>query len=196
MYRLPTQFDASASRQDLAAAGGGSTSTTCSSCVVTLLGTSVLSAVVLGRLDPVAPAANSREAHATAVPVDTGTSVHAPQPPPLPESPLAAEPDRPETASASATPTVPAAGLSRASRVLLGLFALPLAAIGGGIFMSTSNPIFGLFVAVGLYLGIYALVYERAGRSLGRGIGIAIGLLLGLFAVGALEMMLWLSVLK
>lgn len=196
MYRLPTQFDASASRQDLAAAGGGSTSTTCSSCVVTLLGTSVLSAVVLGRLDPVAPAANSSEAHATAVPVDTGTGVHAPQPPPLPESPLAAEPDRPETASASATPTVPAAGLSRASRVLLGLFALPLAAIGGGIFMSTSNPIFGLFVAVGLYLGIYALVYERAGRSLGRGIGIAIGLLLGLFAVGALEMMLWLSVLK
>ena len=73
---------------------------------------------------------------------------------------------------------------------------MPLAAIGGGIFMSTSNPIFGLFVAVGLYLGIYALVYERAGRSLGRGIGIAIGLLLGLFAVGALEMMLWLSVLK
>ncbi|MET4679831.1 hypothetical protein [Stenotrophomonas rhizophila] len=196
MYRLPTQFDASASRQDLAAAGGGSTSTTCSSCVVTLLGTSVLSAVVLGRLDPVAPAANSSEAHATAVPVDTGTGVRAPQPPPLPEPPLAAEPDRPETASASATPTVPTAGLSRTSRVLLGLFALPLAAIGGGIFMSTSNPIFGLFVAVGLYLGIYALVYERAGRSLGRGIGIAIGLLLGLFAVGALEMMLWLSVLK
>jgi hypothetical protein len=192
MYRLPTQFDASASRQDLAAAGGGSTSTTCSSCVVTLLGTSVLSAVVLGRLDPVAPAANSSEAHPTAVPVDTGTGVHAPQPPSLPEPPLAAEPDRPETASASATPT----GLSRTSRVLLGLFALPLAAIGGGIFMSTSNPIFGLFVAVGLYLGIYALVYERAGRSLGRGIGIAIGLLLGLFAVGALEMMLWLSVLK
>ena len=58
MYRLPTQFDASASRQDLAAAGGGSTSTTCSSCVVTLLGTSVLSAVVLGRLEPVAPAAH------------------------------------------------------------------------------------------------------------------------------------------
>jgi len=196
MYRLPTQFDASASRQDLAAAGGGSTSTTCSSCVVTLLGTSVLSAVVLGRLDPVAPAANSRDGHATAVPVDTGTGAHAPQPPPLPEPPLAAEPDRPETASASAPPTVPTAGLSRTSRVLLGLFALPLAAIGGGIFMSTSNPIFGLFVAVGLYLGIYALVYERAGRSLGRGIGIAIGLLLGLFAVGALEMMLWLSVLK
>ena len=47
MYRLPTQFDASASRQALAAAGGGSTSTTCSSCIVTLLGTSVLSAVVL-----------------------------------------------------------------------------------------------------------------------------------------------------
>lgn len=198
MYRLPTQFDASASRQDLAAAGGGSTSTTCSSCVVTLLGTSVLSAVVLGRLDPVAPAANSRDAHATAVPVDTGTGVRAPQPPPLPEPPPAAEPDRPETASgsASATSTVPTAGLSRTSRVLLGLFALPLAAIGGGIFMSTSNPIFGLFVAVGLYVGIYALVYERAGRSLGRGIGIAIGLLLGLFAVGALEMMLWLSVLK
>ena len=183
MYRLPTQFDASASRQDLAAAGGGSTSTTCSSCIVTLLGTSVLSAVVLGKLDPVAAAVAS---------VDTRTDLHA-QPPALPQTPIsAATPDRPDTPVA----VVPVAGLSRTSRVLLGLFALPLAAIGGGIFMSTANPIFGLFVAVGLYLGIYALVYERAGRSLGRGIGIAIGLLLGLFAVGALEMMLWLSVLK
>jgi len=192
MYRLPTQFDASASRQDLAAAGGGSTSTTCSSCIVTLLGTSVLSAVVLGKLDPVTTAAVSSDAHATVASVDTGTDL-PPQPPALPQTPIrAATPDRPDTPVA----VVPVAGLSRTSRVLLGLFALPLAAIGGGIFMSTANPIFGLFVAVGLYLGIYALVYERAGRSLGRGIGIAIGLLLGLFAVGALEMMLWLSVLK
>ncbi len=190
MYRLPTQFDASASRQDLAAAGGGSTSTTCSSCVVTLLGTSVLSAVVLGKLEPVAPAAISSAADIPPVTVDTPTERHG-QPPALPqEPPSAVTPDHP------AAPVMPAAGLSRTSRILLGLFALPLAAIGGGIFLSTSNPIFGLFVAVGLYLGIYALVYERAGRSLGRGIGIAIGLLLGLFAVGALEMMLWLGVMK
>lgn len=183
MYRLPTQFDASASRQDLAAAGGGSTSTTCSSCIVTLLGTSVLSAVVLGKLDPVAAAVAS---------VDTRTDLHA-QPPALPQAPPdAANPHAPETT----VPVVPVAGLSRSSRVLLGLFALPLAAIGGGIFMSTANPIFGLFVAVGLYVGIYALVYERSGRSLGRGIGIGIALLLGLFAVGAFEMMLWLSVMK
>jgi len=189
MYRLPTQFDASASRQDLAAAGGGSTSTTCSSCVVTLLGTSVLSAVVLGKLEP---AAISSAADTPPVTVDTPTERHG-QPPALPqEPPSAVTPDHP----AAPAPVMPATGLSRTSRILLGLFALPLAAIGGGIFISTSNPIFGLFVAVGLYLGIYALVYERAGRSLGRGIGIAIGLLLGLFAVGALEMMLWLSVLK
>ena len=192
MYRLPTQFDASASRQDLAAAGGGSTSTTCSSCVVTLLGTSVLSAVVLGRLEPVGPAAHPGAAAITPVTVDTPTERHG-QPPALPqEPPRAVTPDH----LATPAPVMPAAGMSRPSRILLGLFALPLAAIGGGIFMSTSNPIFGLFVAVGLYLGIYALVYERTGRSLGRGIGIAIGLLLGLFAVGALEMMLWLSVLK
>lgn len=191
MYRLPTQFDASASRQDLAAAGGGSTSTTCSSCVVTLLGTSVLSAVVLGKLDPVTPATISGDAHATVASVDTRTDLH-PQPPALPQAPIsAATPDRPETPVA----VVPVAGLSRTSRVLLGLFALPLAALGGGIF-GTANPIFGLFVAVGLYVGIYALVYERSGRSLGRGIGIGIALLLGLFAVGAFEMMLWLSVMK
>ncbi|MEK0266929.1 hypothetical protein QT383_12815 [Stenotrophomonas rhizophila] len=192
MYRLPTQFDASASRQDLAAAGGGSTSTTCSSCIVTLLGTSVLSAVVLGKLDPVTPAAVSSDAHATVASVDTRTDLH-PQPPALPQAPPdAANPHAPETT----VPVVPVAGLSRSSRVLLGLLALPLAALGGGIFMSTANPIFGLFVAVGLYVGIYALVYERSGRSLGRGIGIGIALLLGLFAVGAFEMMLWLSVMK
>ncbi|WP_411849928.1 hypothetical protein ACLB90_13210 [Stenotrophomonas sp. LGBM10] len=178
MYRLPTQFDASASRQDLAAAGGGSTSTTCSSCVVTLLGTSVLSAVVLGKLDPVTSAAAGSDAHATADTVDTGTGVRDPAP------------------AQTNTPTAPAPGLGRTGRVLLGLFALPLAAIGGSMFMGISNPLFGLFVAVGLYVGLYALVYERSGRSLGRGIGIGIALLLGLFAVGALEMMLWLSVMK
>lgn len=79
MYRLPTQFDASASRQDLAAAGGGSTSTTCSSCVVTLLGTSVLSAVVLGKLEPVAPAAISSAADippSPSIPPPSATASH------------------------------------------------------------------------------------------------------------------------
>ncbi|MGH8039383.1 MAG: hypothetical protein ACREPC_02230 [Stenotrophomonas sp.] len=191
MYRLPTQFDASASRQDLAAAGGGSTSTTCSSCVVTLIGTSVLSAVVLGGLEPGAPAANS-DAHATAATLDTGTDLHNPQPAAPQETSGATHAD------AAGTPgsAVPVTGLSRTGRVLLGLFALPLAALGGGIFMGTSSPVFGLFVGVALFVGIYALVYERAGRSLGRGIGIGIALLVGLCVVGALEMMLWLSVMK
>ena len=184
MYRLPTQFDASASRQDLAAAGGGSTSTTCSSCIVTLLGTSVLSAVVLGGLEPIA--------HATVDTVDTDTDLHTPPPPSLQEPAIAPDPDL----AAPATSAAPVVGMSRTGRILLGLFALPLAAVGGGIFMGTANPIFGLFVAVGLYVGLYAFVYERSGRSFGRGIGIGIALLLGLFAVGALEMMLWLSVLK
>ncbi|WP_447591967.1 hypothetical protein [Stenotrophomonas rhizophila] len=192
MYRLPTQFDASASRQDLAAAGGGSTSTTCSSCIVTLLGTSVLSAVVLGGLEPIAPAAAGSETRATVDTVATDTDLHTP-PPPSPQEP-AITPDPDLTApAASAAPVV---GMSRTGRILLGLFALPLAAVGGGIFMGTANPIFGLFVAVGLYVGLYAFVYERSGRSFGRGIGIGIALLLGLFAVGALEMMLWLSVMK
>lgn len=187
MYRLPTQFDANASRQDLAAAGGGSTSTTCSSCIVTLLGTSVLSAVVLGKLDPLAPTAASADAGATRETVDAGEAVdRLPPPAPLPEP-------QPSQRAPSA---VPGGGLSRTSRALLGLFALPLAALGGGIFMGTANPVFGLFVAVGLYVGVYALVYERSGRSLGRGIWIGIVLLLGLFAVGAFEMMLWLSVMK
>lgn len=187
MYRLPTQFDASASRQDLAAAGGGSTSTTCSSCIVTLLGTSVLSAVVFGGLEPVAPVAASSDAHTTADTSDTDRQ------PALPQEPsITAHPDLPQTP----TPVVPVAGLSRMGRVLLGLFALPLAAVGGGIFMGISNPIFGLFVAVGVYVGICALVYERSGRSLGRGIGIGIVLLLGLFVVGAVEMMLWLGLMK
>lgn len=192
MYRLPTQFDATASRQDLAAAGGGSTSTTCSSCIVTLLGTSVLSAVVLGALEPVAPATAGSDAHPTADGGAADTGVRAQPPASSQEPPLAANPELPDTT----TLATPAAGLSRTSRVLLGLFALPLAAIGGGIFMGIANPIFGLFIAVGLYIGIYALIYERSGRSLGRGIGIGIALLLGLFAVGAAEMMLWLSVMK
>jgi hypothetical protein len=192
MYRLPTQFDASASRQDLAAAGGGSTSTTCSSCIVTLLGTSVLSAVVLGGLEPIAPAAAGNEARATVDTVATDTDLHTPPPPSLQEPAIAPDPDL----AAPATSAAPVVGMSRTGRILLGLFALPLAAVGGGIFMGTANPIFGLFVAVGLYVGLYAFVYERSGRSFGRGIGIGIALLLGLFAVGALEMMLWLSVMK
>jgi len=194
MYRLPNQFDASASRQDLAAAGGGSTSTTCSSCIVTLLGTSVLSAVVLGGLQPVAPAAAGSDAHAPVAAVDTPTDTDhdTPQPRSQPDPSSTAHPDL----SDSAAHVVPAAGMSRTSRVLLGLFALPLAAAGGGLFMGIANPIFGLFVAVGVYVGIYALIYERSGRSLGRGIGIGIALLLGLFVVGAAEMMLWLSVMK
>ncbi|WP_313347006.1 hypothetical protein [Stenotrophomonas sp.] len=191
MYRLPTQFDASASRQDLAAAGGGSTSTTCSSCVVTLLGTSVLSAVVLGKLEPVTPAANG-DAHATTATVDTDADLHNPPPEAVQEPSRAAHADPVDAPGA----VVPAAGLSRTRRVLLGLFALPLAALGGGMFMSTANPIFGLFVAVGLFVGVYALVYERSGRSLGRGIGIGIALLLGLCVVGVFEMMAWLSVMK
>lgn len=192
MYRLPTQFDASASRQDLAAAGGGSTSTTCSSCIVTLLGTSVLSAVVLGGLEPIAPAAPGSEARATVDTVATDTDLHTPPPPSLQQPAITPDPDL----TAPATSAAPVVGMSRTGRILLGLFALPLAAVGGGIFMGTANPIFGLFVAVGLYVGLYAFVYERSGRSFGRGIGIGIALLLGLFAVGALEMMLWLSVMK
>ncbi|WP_141059165.1 hypothetical protein [Stenotrophomonas rhizophila] len=192
MYRLPTQFDASASRQDLAAAGGGSTSTTCSSCIVTLLGTSVLSAVVLGGLEPIAPAVAGSEARATVDTVATDTDLHTPPPPSLQEPVVTPDPDL----AAPATSAAPVVGMSRTGRILLGLFALPLAAVGGGIFMGTANPIFGLFVAVGLYVGLYAFVYERSGRSFGRGIGIGIALLLGLFAVGALEMMLWLSVMK
>ncbi len=191
MYRLPTQFDASASRQDLAAAGGGSTSTTCSSCIVTLLGTSVLSAVVLGGLEPIAPATGT-EARATVDPVTTETDVRTPQPPALHAPVITPDPD-PTGPAPSAEPVV---GLSRTGRILLGLFALPLAAVGGGMFTGAANPIFGLFVAVGLYVGVYSFVYERSGRSLGRGIGIGIALLLGLFAVGALEMMLWLGVMK
>ena len=192
MYRLPTQFDASASRQDLAAAGGGSTSTTCSSCIVTLLGTSVLSAVVLGGLEPIAPAVAGSEARATVDTVATDTDLHTPPPPSLQQPAITPDPDL----AAPATSAAPVVGMSRTGRILLGLFALPLAAVGGGIFMGTANPIFGLFVAVGLYVGLYAFVYERSGRSFGRGIGIGIALLLGLFAVGALEMMLWLSVMK
>ncbi len=192
MYRLPTQFDASASRQDLAAAGGGSTSTTCSSCIVTLLGTSVLSAVVLGSLQPMAPAAAGSAAQAAADTGDSDTGIGTQPPGPLQEPAVAVDPDLTRTT----TPAVPVAGLSRTSRVLLGLFALPLAAVGGGLFMSIGSPIFGLFVAVAVFVGLYAIVHERSGRSLGRGIGIGICLLLGLFAAGALEMVLWLSLMK
>lgn len=191
MYRLPTQFDASASRQDLAAAGGGSTSTTCSSCIVTLLGTSVLSAVVLRGLEPIAPAANT-EAHATVDSSGIDTGVGTPPPASPQEQAIALDPGLPQTD----TSIVPVAGMSRTSRTLLGVFALPLAAIGGGFFMSFANPIFGLFVAVGLYVAIFAIVHERSGRSLARGIGIGIALLLGLFAASALEMVIWLGVMK
>lgn len=132
MYRLPTQFDASASRQDLAAAGGGSTSTTCSSCIVTLLGTSVLSAVVLGGLEPIAPAAAGSETRATVDTVATDTDLHTPPPPSLQQPAIAPDPDL----AAPATSAAPVVGMSRTGRILLGLFALPLAAVGGGIFMA------------------------------------------------------------
>lgn len=192
MYRLPTQFDASASRQDLAAAGGGSTSTTCSSCIVTLLGTSVLSAVVLGSLEPVAPAAASRAAQATADSGDSDTGIRAQPHGSSQEPAIAMDPDLTKTTP----PAVPVAGLSRTSRTMMGLFALPVAAMGGGFFMSFAGPMFGLFIAVGVFVGLYAIVHERSGRSLGRGIGIGIALLLGLFAAGALEMVVWLGVMK
>ncbi|WP_448135290.1 hypothetical protein [Stenotrophomonas rhizophila] len=159
---------------------------------MTLLGTSVLSAVVLGGLEPIAPAVAGSEARATVDTVATDTDLHTPPPPSLQEPAITPDPDL----AAPATSAAPVVGMSRTGRILLGLFALPLAAVGGGIFMGTANPIFGLFVAVGLYVGLYAFVYERSGRSFGRGIGIGIALLLGLFAVGALEMMLWLSVMK
>lgn len=189
MYRLPTQFDASASRQDLAAAGGGSTSTTCSSCVVTLIGSSVLSAVVLGSLDPVAPA--SSRLHAPAV-VDAGEiETHA-----TANTPTAlSSPDSARHDDVHTQPVAPSPGMSKVARILLGVFALPLAATGGGVFMGTISPLFGLFVALGIFVGIYAIVHERTGRSLGRGIGIGIAVLVGLCVVGALEMMLWLSLM-
>lgn len=190
MYRLPTQFDASASRQYLAAAGGGSTSTTCSSCVVTLIGSSVLSAVVLGSLDPVAPATSTFEAPAA---VDAGEI----ESDAIANTPAALSPTDAATHQDVRTQSVlPSPGMSKRARILLGVFALPLAAMGGGFFMGTASPLFGLFIALGVFVGIYAIVHERTGRSLGRGIGIGIAVLLGLCVVGALEMMLWLSLMK
>jgi drug/metabolite transporter (DMT)-like permease len=50
MHRLPTQFDTQAARRDETAAAGGSTSTTCSSCIVTLGTTSVLTSMYFSAL--------------------------------------------------------------------------------------------------------------------------------------------------
>lgn len=50
MHRLPTQFDTQAARRDESAAAGGSTSTTCSSCIVTLGTTSVLTSIYFSAL--------------------------------------------------------------------------------------------------------------------------------------------------
>ncbi|WP_369969537.1 hypothetical protein AB8E26_04150 [Stenotrophomonas rhizophila] len=189
MYRLPNQFDASASRQDLAAAGGGSTSTTCSSCIVTLIGASALSAVVLGSLGPIATTGRNTPASD-----DTGASnAGLPDQPTLwPDAPPPEPVVAPDAGHAMPPAPVP---MSRTKRKLLGAFAVPLAVIAGGV-MGAANVIFGLFVAVAVIVGIYATVYERSGRSLGSGIGVGIGLLLGTFVAAAAEMMLWLGVLK
>lgn len=59
MHRLPTQFDTQAARRDESAAAGGSTSTTCSSCIVTLGTTSVLTSMyfsAVGKKELPAPA--------------------------------------------------------------------------------------------------------------------------------------------
>ena len=59
MHRLSTQFDTQAARRDESAAAGGSTSTTCSSCIVTLGTTSVLTSMyfsAMGKKEAPVPA--------------------------------------------------------------------------------------------------------------------------------------------
>lgn len=182
MYRLPNQFDASASRQDLAAAGGGSTSTTCSSCVVTLIGASALSAVVLGSLEP-------RDPNAPPPAVDPDMPI---QPSAWPARPAPAPTVVADTEPPAQPPAPP---MSRTKRRLLGAFALPLAALSGGV-MGAANPVFGLFVAVAVMVGIFATVHERSGRSVKLGILVGICLLLGMMVAAAVEMALWLSLMK
>lgn len=190
MYRLPTQFDAIASRQDLAAAGGGSTSTTCSSCIVTLLGSTALSAVVLGSLEPIAPTANINSTEPAGDDGAAGAVLIATEPTP------AAERDSDLIATSPVvTTTAPSTALNKATRITLGIFALPLAAIGG-LFLNFLGSMLGLFIALGLFVGIYAIVYQRSGRPLGRGIGVGIGMLVGLLVACAFEIMLWLGLMK
>lgn len=65
MHRLPTQFDTQAARRDESAAAGGSTSTTCSSCIVTLGTTSVLTSMyfsAVGKKETLAPATDTAPA--------------------------------------------------------------------------------------------------------------------------------------
>ncbi|MEK8031991.1 hypothetical protein AACH06_14280 [Ideonella sp. DXS29W] len=65
MHRLPTQFDTQAARRDESAAAGGSTSTTCSSCIVTLGTTSVLTSMyfsAVGKKEVLAPATDAAPA--------------------------------------------------------------------------------------------------------------------------------------
>ncbi|MDO5692509.1 MAG: hypothetical protein Q4G70_08500 [Pseudomonadota bacterium] len=146
MLRLPDQFDPQArvAPDAHAVAGGGSTSTTCSSCVVTLLGTSVLAGEVF---------ASAAKGQGTA----DNTSHAAPPEPPQPHRKLGTIRAR-LLGWATAPALLALVGLSfQADAQLVGLALL--LAVGG-------------FVAISAY--VYGATQGRPGKGVAIGIGLLV----------------------
>lgn len=173
MYRLPSQFDPAARHDGMSAAGGGSTSTTCSSCVVTLGAASVLSARLFSARVPGVVASPDAKAGEPQTPLSSDNAA----PPSVPE-PLIDAQSRPV--------------IARGGLIVLGLFALPIAAVAALVAGSMQLG-FGAIVGIGVFIGIYCWAYERSGRSVGRGAAIAIAMLVGIVLASAAEMAVWLS---
>jgi len=174
MYRLPSQFDPAARHDGMSAAGGGSTSTTCSSCVVTLGAASVLTARLFAARVPGVVAVPG----ATTVDPVAPASADSVVPPPPGSEPLIDAQSRPV--------------IARGGLILLGLFALPIAAVAA-LVAGTMQFGFGAIVGIAVFIGLYCWAYERSGRSVGRGAAVAIAMLVGIVLASAAEMAVWLG---
>ena len=213
MYRVANQFDPSNRQDDLSAAGGGSTSTTCSSCVATLAGASIVTAVIFSRIAPGNDAETAGAPHAAdaastaedAAPVayvgNAGAAANPGSNEPVytvdiagaaeSNDPQALRAD-PESPAHIAEPGDEAAPLSFAARTILGLGSFILSIGVGLLGAQFVQPVFGFILFCGTYIGLFCWVYERSRRSAGRGALIAILVLAASLALSAVEMYMWL----
>lgn len=196
MYRLPNQFDPAARNGSVSAAGGGSTSTTCSSCIVTLLATSITPAVLFTRQPSTLPGLNGidgiddvmRGGEPTLAPINANAAVRdnaarltdrldLTAPPAYRPEPLVVEP------------------LSPGMRIALGILGFFTFPMGVGLFMLLFEGLgVGLagVVSVALPLVIFALVYDKTRGSARTGLVTGIIITIVGLAIGFGEMMLWL----
>ena len=205
MYRVANQFDPSNRQDDLSAAGGGSTSTSCSSCVATLAGASIVTAVIFSRLAPGSEtdAADAGSPVEDAAPLayvgDAGAADSDEHVYTVDTTETAGTNDtqtlraNPESPAHIAAPVDEPAPLSFAARTILGLGSFILSIGVGLLGAQFVQPVFGFILFCGTYIGLFCWVYERSRRSAGRGALVAILILAVGLAVSAAEMYMWLQ---